>query len=76
MSQVIALSILEDSQGMFWIGTMGQGLYRLDRQSGRLTAYQHKPEDPRSLASNNVMALLEDAIGTLWVGTHGGGLGR
>jgi PAS domain S-box-containing protein len=41
-----------------------------------LTAYQHNPEDPRSLGSNMVMALLEDTHGAVWVGTHGGGLGR
>ncbi len=35
LDRVMVRAILEDSQGMLWIGTVGQGLYRLDRRTGR-----------------------------------------
>jgi PAS domain S-box-containing protein len=76
LDRVPVQAIQADSQGVLWIGTLGQGLFCLESRTGRLTAFQHDPEDPRSLASNSVLAILEDAHGTLWVGTHGGGLGR
>ncbi|MGL4596279.1 MAG: two-component regulator propeller domain-containing protein, partial [Bacteroidia bacterium] len=63
-------SILEDSEGLLWIGTLGGGLSQLNQETG---AYTHHPE--LSTASNNgVLALLEDSRGQIWVGTYGEGI--
>jgi signal transduction histidine kinase/streptogramin lyase len=59
---------------MLWIGTFDGGLNKLDRKSGIFTVYQHDPDDPTSLSSNEVRAILEDQAGILWVGTNYGGL--
>lgn len=49
--------ILEDSQAMLWIGTLGQGLYQIDRRTGQLITYWNDLIALRSLVSNNVTAL-------------------
>ncbi len=69
-------AILEDSQGVLWIGTNRTGLDRLDRATGVFTHHRHAPADPHSLGNNDVRALLEDRQGDLWIATHGGGLNR
>ena len=62
-------AIHEDREGKLWIGTVGQGLKRLDKISGSITSYDfisHIPNDP---FSNTIRALLEDSRGNIWVGT-------
>ena len=68
-------SVIEDRKGNLWIGTDGMGLLRKD-SSGRFEAFQRRPGNPGSLASDVVWALLEDRSGNIWIGTEGGGLDR
>ena len=67
-------SIHEDRAGMLWIGTLGSGLNRFDRTSGRVTHFRNNPGDAFSLANNhlNSNTTLEDQKGRLWFGTRGG----
>jgi ligand-binding sensor domain-containing protein len=58
--------LLPDHNGNLWIGTHGQGLYRLYK--GRIDRFT---EDD-GLSGNVVYALFEDREGNLWVGTDGG----
>jgi ligand-binding sensor domain-containing protein/signal transduction histidine kinase len=66
------ISITQDPAGALWLGTSGQGLYRLDPASGALRAYQHDETDPASLSNDVVQHLLVDHTGTLWVTTWDG----
>ncbi len=66
-------AILQDRTGFIWVATQG-GLHRYDGY--RFIAFQHSPEDPRSLPDNFVTALAQDADGTLWIGTNAAGLAR
>ncbi len=66
------MSLFEDHEGALWVGTWTGGLNRLDRASGKITRFQHDPEDPGSLSNNFVRAILEDSRGRLWVGTDYG----
>lgn len=59
----------ESPDGTVWIGTYGDGLYRL--AEGQLTRWTKTS----GLPSDRVWAFLEEADGTLWLGTDGG-LGR
>ena len=68
--------IMQDGEGVFWLGTLGEGLYSINPATGLVTTYQHDAADDRSLPSNNVIDVLEDRRGRLWVGTDGGGLAR
>ena len=67
-------AIVEDDHHNLWIGTEGGGLNCLNRQSGRVTWYQHRPADATSIGSNLVKTVYKDRQGNIWAGTHGGGL--
>ncbi len=67
--------IYEDSQGRFWLGSP-LGLIAFDRQTGSTQFYQHDPQDPTSLSSDNVSTIFEDRDGNLWMGSLNGGLSR
>ena len=68
--------ICEDSSGIYWMGTQGNGLNRYDPQTGRFTRYRSVPGDPSSLSSDHIMGLYLDRDGILWLATWGGGLNR
>jgi signal transduction histidine kinase/ligand-binding sensor domain-containing protein len=63
-------AVLMDTEGVLWLGTAGDGLYRFDGQ--HLTLYQADDEDPLSLSSSFVSSLFQDGSGELWIGTAGG----
>lgn len=65
-------TIYEDRQGILWLGTQGDGLNRLDPETGKVTRYLHDPADPNSLSNNNILTILEDSFDRLWVGTYDG----
>jgi ligand-binding sensor domain-containing protein/signal transduction histidine kinase/CheY-like chemotaxis protein len=59
-------SVVEDRQGTLWVGTLGAGIFRLDRRGMKLF-------DRRTgLSGNSVTALIEDRLGRIWVGTEEG----
>jgi len=67
------ISLIEDSQGFMWLGTSGQGLHRLDPETGRVTrSFRHDPADPTSLSNDVVQRLFIDHTGTLWAATWDG----
>ncbi len=75
--------IHEDRQGNLWLGTHafhmalgGNGLYQINRQSGKIKRYKHQPGVTGSLSNNGVTCFYEDQKGIFWIGTHGGGLNR
>ncbi|HYK89877.1 MAG TPA: two-component regulator propeller domain-containing protein [Acidobacteriota bacterium] len=59
-----------DPLGRMWIGTDGDGLFRIEH--GRVITYRTQ----EGLASNQVRGILYDRQGTLWVTTFGGGVSR
>ena len=76
-------AILEDSKGNFWIGTAGDGLQTLNRQTGVFTHYYYDSTHPEKLSRGplaNISALTgindhitfihEDTKGNIWIGTY------
>jgi ligand-binding sensor domain-containing protein/AraC-like DNA-binding protein len=57
-----------DGQGDLWIGTLGKGLFKMDRAGGRFTAFT--AED--GLADNQVISIFKDSKDNLWIGTYNG----
>jgi signal transduction histidine kinase/streptogramin lyase len=66
--------VYEDSTGVLWIGTIGAGLDKFDRETGIFRNYRARPNDPSSLSSNSIVVIFEDSRGKFWVGTLGGGI--
>ena len=67
-------SILEDSNGTLWIGTL-HGLFALDGDVGNYAYevfYQHNNRS--KISSSRIMSLCEDQRHRLWVGTFDNGL--
>jgi ligand-binding sensor domain-containing protein len=73
MSNSFCKTIMEDSQGFIWVGTI-DGLNRFDGYTFK--TFQHNPEDSLSISGNHITALYEDAYGYIWVGTQKYGLNR
>ena len=77
-------SIFEDSRGVFWVGTAGDGLHTMDRKSGSFIRHTYNPAKPDQLSrppliknvSDHITFISEDALGYIWIGTFGNGVNR
>ncbi|WP_052955465.1 ligand-binding sensor domain-containing protein [Flavihumibacter petaseus] len=67
-------TLLEDHQGIIWIGSHNDGLYAYDPVNRITTVYKHAKDNPNTLSSNIINALYEDGKHQLWIATDGGGL--
>lgn len=65
-------SIAEDEEGAIWVGTIGGGLNRFDRETVTFTHYLHDPDDPSSISNNNIRSVYVDREGVIWAGTENG----
>lgn len=62
------------SQTAMWIGTKADGVNVLDYVSGKVTVIRHNPDDPNSLANDEVTSLARASDGGVWVATYQGGV--
>jgi len=62
--------ILEDKKGNFFIGSLNNGLIKLDRNTDTYIRYQHNPQNPEnSMTGYGVNEMLLDSSGIIWLGT-------
>ncbi|CAN5917454.1 sensor histidine kinase [soil metagenome] len=66
------ISLLTNQKDAIWMGLHGEGLFRLDVQTGEWTTVPVRQEAAGSLASDVVEALALDRSGILWIGTDNG----
>lgn len=64
--------LLEDSNGVMWIGTNGDGLKQYNSKNKTFTHYRHKIGNITSLNNNFVNTIFEDESQNLWIGTNAG----
>jgi ligand-binding sensor domain-containing protein/signal transduction histidine kinase len=62
------VAILEDRDGVLWLGSQGGGLFRFDRDHDRFVQYRNESGNPNSLAENSVVSLYQDQEENIWVG--------
>lgn len=68
-------SLAQDKNGYIWIAT-NNGLNKYDPITDRFVTFRHDPQDPFSLASNNLFKVFIDSKNQLWVATSRHGLSR
>ncbi|MFH1198152.1 MAG: two-component regulator propeller domain-containing protein [bacterium] len=64
----------EDSEHNLWIGTLRNGLYKLDRNNKNYQLFTNDPDDPHSIQSNSIKNFYQDELGVLWIATYRGGI--
>lgn len=67
-NSITALQKERDSSGVMWVGTDGDGIYKLDSDHNLIKHYLTKE-------STSIMCLYEDSEGGVWTGTYLSGLG-
>jgi len=65
-------ALATDHTGTLWVGMLETGLWSLNPQTGRATAFRHDPARPGSLSNDRVQAILEDDAKRLWIATAEG----
>jgi len=68
--------MLQDSKGVFWLGSKPNGLFRLTEQKDGSFGIEHfnHTKEQSSLSFDHVVFMKEDPRGRLWIGTFDGGL--
>lgn len=61
-------TLMEDTGGNIWIGTVGAGIYFLEVQTGTFTNYTTK----HGLINDRIGCIYQDKTGNIWIGTQGG----
>ena len=72
LSHDVVISMLEDQNGAFWVGTAGGGLNQLNRDTGHFVTFHYEEDNPFSLSNDTVTSILEDRSGSMWIGTYDG----
>ncbi|MEM7549687.1 MAG: two-component regulator propeller domain-containing protein [Bacteroidota bacterium] len=68
-------ALIEDKNGIIWIGAWGGGITRLDPSDNTFMNWNNSEEE--QLFSNNaILSVYDDDKGNLWLGTFGGGLNK
>jgi ligand-binding sensor domain-containing protein/signal transduction histidine kinase len=76
-------AIFEDSRGNFWVGTKGNGLHTLNRETGKFTRFLYDAAQPGKLSrppiskmdtTDIISFIREDQNGKLWIGSFQNGL--
>lgn len=62
-------SILQQSPVCLWVGTEGDGLYKINMVTRNVTHYANCPEKQGCISSNYIRSLTLDSENTLWIGT-------
>lgn len=65
-------SLLEDSRGNVWAGTLHDGLYYFNPVSKTSGYYKNEVNDKNSLISNDINSVFQDSKGNIWVTTESG----
>jgi signal transduction histidine kinase/ligand-binding sensor domain-containing protein/DNA-binding response OmpR family regulator len=57
-----------------WVGTRGQGLFKIDINQEFIEEF--KPKKENGISSNAILSLYQDNKNNIWIGTRGGGLNK
>lgn len=66
-------SIFQDSKNQLWVGTLENGLNRLE-PDGSFQRFIHDKKNTNSIPTGSIFSIAEDDQHNLWIGTENGGL--
>jgi murein DD-endopeptidase MepM/ murein hydrolase activator NlpD len=72
---VHVLAVARDPQGTIWVGTYGQGIFRLPAGATSWESIRHDSTNAGSISFDFVQALAFGSRGEIWYGTVGNGWG-
>lgn len=67
-------SMIFDSKGKLWCGTINDGLYLLDFNENYYEHFVSNSTSANSLSQMSISSIMEDNSGNIWMTTHGGGV--
>lgn len=70
-------TITQGHNDELWLGTRGNGLFKMSKNKRGKFQFQHYANDPTdsfSISANDIFNILIDSKGRIWVGTYGGGI--
>ncbi|MDR0413869.1 MAG: response regulator [Prevotellaceae bacterium] len=75
-SNTFIYDIFQSHDGMLWVASFNQGLFRYNPRNGEWKVFRHDPEDEKSLTHDKITAFCEDSRKNLWIASEGGGFCR
>ena len=66
------VSIAQDSDGVYWVGTKFNGLNTFNKEQNKFTHYYHDDYDPKSLSIDMILAIHLERSGTIWISSFTG----
>ncbi|WP_202929069.1 hybrid sensor histidine kinase/response regulator transcription factor [Chitinophaga agri] len=70
----IVRGVVQDNQGLIWIGTDHGGINIIDKDRQTIEYLVSNGENPKSLSQNSINALYRDNTGIIWIGTYKKGI--
>lgn len=67
-------SLVEDKDGNIWVGTLGQGVFRVSADGKVLNNFRADSPPGYGLSSNQVSSIARDKSGNTWIGTVSNGV--
>ena len=64
--------IYEDTDNDLWLGTLGGGLYKLDKTKNNFNQFLNTPETYNNMIDNRIISLSEDQWGNILIGSFSG----
>lgn len=69
---VFYITVFEDADGILWMGTYRDGLFRFDPKTQQFKTYRYDQKNPASLCNNKVNMIFQDSSKALWFATENG----
>jgi signal transduction histidine kinase/ligand-binding sensor domain-containing protein/DNA-binding response OmpR family regulator len=63
-------SVVQDNQGMIWVGTDHGGVNIIDKKNFTVRYVYHRDEDEKTLSQNTIKTMYRDDLGVIWIGTY------
>ncbi len=76
LNRKVIFSLLEDKEGILWIGTYREGLSNYNLKTGELIDFCQSLNKNKCITDNCITAIAEDPEGNIWIGTAGNGVSK